>query len=222
MKRAIAAAFIAATFASLPAAAADLPRASPRAPVAFVPTFTWAGFYIGGNAGYGWGRVSDPTNNFHTDLNGALVGGQVGYNWQTGNWVFGIEGDIQKSWQEESASATVPGGLATIKGEFPWFATLRGRLGYAWDRHLLYATGGAAWVNVKLSGTLAGATASDSDTTFAWTIGGGWEWMFYDRWSAKAEYLYLDTGDTTVTLFGVPVGGSSHSHIVRLGINYHF
>jgi outer membrane immunogenic protein len=223
MKRTIAAVFIAATFASLPAAAADLPRAAPTAPAVFVPVFTWTGFYVGANAGYGWGRLTDPTGTFTTNLDGGLAGGQVGYNWQTGNWVFGIEGDIQASWQEESVSGTVAGiGLTTVTGEFPWFATARGRLGYAWDRHLLYVTGGGGWVNVKLSVTGAGATVSSDDTKFAWTIGGGWEWMFMPKWSAKAEYLYMDTGDTNVTLFGVTVSGSGHNHIARLGINYHF
>ena len=194
MKRTIAAVFIAATFASLPAAAADLPRAAPTAPTVFVPVFTWTGFYVGANAGYGWGRLTDPTGTFTTNLDGGLAGGQVGYNWQTGNWVFGIEGDIQASWQEESVSGTVAGiGLTTVTGEFPW-----------------------------LSVTGAGATVSSDDTKFAWTIGGGWEWMFMPKWSAKAEYLYMDTGDTNVTLFGVTVSGSGHNHIARLGINYHF
>jgi outer membrane immunogenic protein len=223
MKRAIAAAFIAATLASLPAAAADLPRAVPSAPAVFVPAFTWTGFYLGANGGYGWGRINDASNTLSTDLNGGLVGGQVGYNWQTGNWVWGVEGDIQASWQEESASATVAGvGLVTVKGEFPWFATLRGRLGYAWDRHLLYATGGVAWITTKLSLPALATTVSSDDTKAAWTVGGGWEWMFYDRWSARLEYLYMDTGNTSVTLFGVTANGDGHNHIVRAGINYHF
>jgi outer membrane immunogenic protein len=101
-------------------------------------------------------------------------------------------------------------------------ATARGRLGYAFGPWMLYATGGAAWVNYKLSASGFGVTVSDNATKAAWTLGGGVEWMFMPKWSVKAEYLYLDTGTTTVTLFGVPISGRAKDSIARLGVNYHF
>jgi opacity protein-like surface antigen len=98
----------------------------------------------------------------------------------------------------------------------------RARAPYAFGPWMLYATGGAAWVNYKLSASGFGVTVSDDATKAAWTIGGGVEWMFLPKWSVKAEYLYLDTGTTTVTLFGVPISGRAKNSVARLGVNYHF
>ena len=208
--------------AAVSALAADLPPRPAPAQAVYAPVFSWTGFYVGANAGYGWGQLNDPTGTSTEKLNGAIVGGQVGYNYQMGNFVLGFEGDGQASWMNKTVSGTVGGIALTVKDELPWFATLRARAGFAFDRHLLYVTGGAAWVNIKTSATALGTTISANDTATAWTVGGGWEWMFVDRWSAKAEYLYVDTGNTTITLFGVPLSGSGHAHIARLGVNYHF
>jgi outer membrane immunogenic protein len=202
--------------------AADLPRKAPvYAPVTPAPVYIWTGFYVGLNAGYGWASTDADVG---SDLSGFVGGGQIGYNWQSGNWVFGVEGDFQGSAQDASDSGVVPGvGLVTVDQEIPWLATLRGRLGYAQGPWLFYVTGGAAWAkyNLSVTGPFAGSV-EDHTTNFAWTVGGGVEWMFAPKWSAKLEYLYIDTGDTDVTLFGTPFTARAKDNIVRAGINYHF
>lgn len=201
--------------------AADLPRKAPAyTPVTPAPVYIWTGFYVGLNAGYGW--ASTDATAAGSDLDGFVGGGQVGYNWQSGNWVFGVEGDFQGSAQDTSSTGLLGVTPITVDQEIPWLATLRGRLGYAWGPWMLYATGGAAWADYKLSVTGPLGTVDDHTTNFAWTIGGGVEWMFAPKWSAKLEYLYIDTGDTDVDLFGVPFTARAKDNIVRAGINYHF
>lgn len=216
MKRFVSA-LMAATILSVGAAsAADLPtKASMYSPA---PVFSWAGFYVGLNAGYGWASTSITGATGSSNLNGFVGGGQIGYNWQLGALVLGLEGDFQGTGQSDSTTAL---GI-TVEQKLPWFATARGRLGYSFGPWMLYATGGAAWVNYKLSASSLGVTVSDNATRAAWTIGGGMEWMFMPSWSVKAEYLYLDTGTTTVTLFGTPISGRAKNSVARLGVNYHF
>jgi outer membrane immunogenic protein len=87
---------------------------------------------------------------------------------------------------------------------------------------MFYLTGGGAWKNYKLSVSAPGGSVSDNETKTAWSIGGGAEWMFAPKWSAKLEYLYMDTGDTSVTLLGTTFTGHAQNNIVRVGVNYHF
>lgn len=206
------------------AVAADLPPAPEyRAPAQVVAErFTWTGVYVGANAGYGMAQISDASGFASRNLNGGLAGGQIGYNWQSGALVFGAEGDFQATWQKRSVTSTILGVPFTASQELPWFGTVRGRVGAAFDRHLLYVTAGAAWVDVKFSLSALGTTISSEQSKAAWTAGAGWEWMFADKWSVKAEYLYLDTGNTTITLFGATLAGRGHDHIARGGVNYHF
>jgi len=196
-----------------PACGADLPVKAPFAPI---PVLTWTGFYAGVNIGGGWADVGDTGGS--NDLTGILGGGQLGYNWQAGNVVFGLEGDFQGTGQ--TRSDTVSG--FSVDQKLPWFATLRGRLGYAAGPWMLYATGGAAWVDYKMEVSALGTTVSDDTAKSAWTVGGGVEWMFVPSWSAKIEYLYLDTDDTSVTLFGTTFDGRAKNNIVRAGLNFHF
>lgn len=198
--------------------AADMPTKAGAPLLSPAPAMTWTGFYVGLNAGYGWANTSVTGAAGSSNLTGFVGGGQIGYNWQVGALVLGLEGDFQGTGQTNSATAL---GI-TVEQKLPWFATARGRLGYAFGPWMLYATGGAAWVNYKLSATSLGTTVSDNATKAAWTVGGGVEWMFMPRWSIKAEYLYLDTGTTTVTLFGTPISGRAKDSIARLGVNYHF
>jgi outer membrane immunogenic protein len=155
-------------------------------------------------------------------MNGFIGGGQAGYNWQTGSFVLGVEGDFQVSTQKRSDTDTSTGIAITLDQKIPWFATARGRVGYAFNNVLVYGTGGAAWLNYKVTASLLGLTVSDSTSKTAWTAGGGVEWMFMPRWSAKFEYLYIDTGNTTFTLFGLPISGRAKENIARVGLNYHF
>jgi outer membrane immunogenic protein len=198
--------------------AADMPTKASQPLLNPAPVMTWTGFYVGLNAGYGWANTSVTGAAGSSNLNGFVGGGQIGYNWQVGALVLGLEADLQGTGQTNSATAL---GI-TVEQKLPWFATARGRLGYSFGPWMLYATGGAAWVNYKLSATSLGTTVSDNATKAAWTIGGGMEWMFMPSWSIKAEYLYLDTGTTTVTLFGVPISGRAKDSVARLGVNYHF
>jgi outer membrane immunogenic protein len=215
---------VAVVLSALPVRAADLPAAAPP-PAQVIPVQpTWTGFYAGLNAGYGWANTSATLPGFtgSSNLDGFVGGGQLGYNWQSGNLLLGIEGDFQGSTQSRSDSGTVGGVFFTVDQDLPWLATIRGRIGYANGPWLVYATGGAAWVNYKLSATALGTTVSSDATRAAWTVGGGVEWMFVPRWSAKLEYLYVDTDSVSVTLFGVPFTGRAKDNIVRAGVNYHF
>jgi len=159
------------------------------------------------------------SNRGASDMNGFVGGGQIGYNWQGASpLVLGIEADFQGTGQ--SRTDTV--GAFSLEQKLPWFGTVRGRIGYAFDRVMLYATGGLAYGDYKLTVSGPGGSASDDATKTGWTVGGGVEWMFAPQWSTKLEYLYIDTGDRDVTLFGVPFTGRAKDNIVRVGLNYHF
>jgi len=201
------------------ASAADLPRKSlPYSAPSYAPV--WSGFYAGANAGYGWATFD---NGFGTDNMKGFAGGlQAGYNWQISSFVLGVVGDIQYSAQKRTETATVAGVVFTGEEKIPWFGTARGRVGYAFDSVLIYGTGGAAWSNFKASISALGATVSTETTKMGWTAGGGVEWMFMPRWSVKAEYLYIDSGSTSLTIAGVTGSGKLKDQIARIGVNYHF
>jgi outer membrane immunogenic protein len=213
------------------ASAADLPpRLAARAPAVVAPYFSWTGFYVGANVGWGWssgsgtitlGASTGPTSG---SGNGPFGGVQAGYNWQTGALVLGVEADIQAS--AGKGTATGQAGITTITAttKNPWFGTIRGRLGYAVDRWLWYVTGGGAYGEAKADGTLSTTGAfSSSVTAWTWTLGGGVEAALWDRWSAKLEYLYADTPNRVPVPFGtVNTTGRIDSHLVRTGLNYRF
>lgn len=202
------------------ASAADLPVKAPPRMVQPV-LYNWTGWYIGINGGGGWGRsdVTGPVfstgGSFRTS--GGLVGGTLGYNWQSALWVFGLETDIDWTNIRGSAPCGV-GAFATsceVRNDF--LGTFRGRLGYAgWDRALLYITGGLAYGNIK---TNIVGFGSGSSTKAGWTLGGGIEFAIQGPWTAKVEYLYADLGRG-----GGVLGSDSkwNANIVRAGINYRF
>ncbi len=199
------AALLAAPFA---ANAADLRAPTYKAPAYVAPMApSWTGFYVGLNAGYGfgdanWSGVNDP------EPSGFLVGGTIGYNLQTGSWVWGIEGDL--------AWANIDDSVGARSSEITWFGTARGRIGYAgWGSMMPYITAGAAFAGVENS---IGA-ASTSETRVGWTAGLGLEYMVWTNWSVKLEYLYADLG--TADAPG-PSTVDMTSHIVRAGLNYRF
>jgi outer membrane immunogenic protein len=210
-----------------PSSAADLPRKAPAYSGYVVAPFSWTGFYLGINGGYGWGKaeLTSAGSTFTSPTeHGWLLGGTLGYNLQTGVWVWGLEGDLDYAWIKGNAVNTVGtgctgGGGCDIKNTF--FATARGRLGYAWDRFLPYITGGAAFAGSKIS---APSGASQSKTSTGWTVGGGVEYAFLGAWSAKLEYLYADLGSQTcdATVCGVAIDYKSKVNIVRAGLNYRF
>jgi len=284
MKR-ISIAIVSALMLAAPTAqAADMAVKAPPPPPA--PVATWTGWYVGLNAGYGWqNRDMDNSfapgpcigivpvactamvtagstflNTFDTRARGFIGGGQIGYNVQTNNTVWGIEADIQGANIHGSGSAA---GAAPIAGFAPivasmtgtgsekidWLGTLRGRLGWTPTAPLLvYATGGLAYGRTETSASFSGSFTnnptpvfgstilSQSTTRAGFAVGGGFEWMFAPRWSAKAEYLYYDLGKVALnqTLIAAPVviiasdatNVQSVAHyngsIARAGINYHF
>lgn len=193
------------------ASAADLPR---KAPAYFSPSYyDWTGFYIGANGGYGW------STNFIGNPKGFVGGGQLGYNWQTGNFVFGVEGDIQYT---SLKTDTDLGGGVTGSAKIPAFATVRGRLGYAFDRALVYGTGGWAYTKTEASLSGGGLTVSDSKWSSGYALGGGLEYALWNCWTVKGEYLYVRSGNVNLTLLGVTASGNYTMNIVRAGLNYRF
>jgi outer membrane immunogenic protein len=195
------------------ASAADIytppPPSEESAPMpAPEPSFSWQGFYGGIHGGYGWGDAESP-NAADVELDGALAGGQIGYNWQLARVVVGIEADI--SW------SGMDGQTGTTSHELDWLGTVRGRIGLPMGRTLPYITGGFAFG--EATRTIPGASASASHTGF--TAGAGIERALSDRASAKLEYQYVDLGEETYSLPGAPVADLK-AHTVRLGLNFRF
>jgi outer membrane immunogenic protein len=200
------------------ALAADLARrAPPRAAVPIrtpeVRLFDWTGFYAGLNGGYGWGDSKFTGAGANTSPEGALLGGTIGYNYQWGSTVFGVETDL--AWSNVKGSTGCTFGSCETKND--WLGTTRLRLGYAFDRFMPYVTGGAAYGDVKAR---VPGVGSDSDTKVGWTVGGGAEYAFTPNWSVKAEYLYVDLGKIDCAACGGHV--KFNENIVRGGINYKF
>ncbi|MET0708777.1 MAG: outer membrane protein [Tardiphaga sp.] len=188
------------------AQAADLPYRS-RAPYTVnqpLNGYSWAGPYLGGTLGYEWGNVS----NTAAKPSGFVGGVTGGYNWQSGNVVFGLEGDIQGSTADDR--------FAAYKFSNPWFGTVRGRVGYAFNNVLVYGTGGLAFgsLETELNGL------QQSKTSAGYTVGVGAEVGIYQNWTAKIEYLYVNLSSNDYTLTGTKNGLDFGT--VRLGVNYHF
>jgi outer membrane immunogenic protein len=202
------------------ASAADLP-AKASSSYAPAPVAIWNGGYVGANLGYGWAHAEATAFGLtgSRNMGGVVGGGQVGYNWQWASpLVLGIEADIQGAGQKNDNVL----GTVTVTNSITYFATVRGRIGYAPGNWMVYATGGWAYGEFRSEATRNGATASLANSRSGWTIGGGLEWMFAPRWSAKLEYLYLDTGSFDSTVFGTPFTGRLNDNVVRVGVNYHF
>ncbi len=203
---------------SAPALAADLPVKA-HAPVV-APLYNWTGFYIGGNAGWGWARLSDSVGG--TNLNGFVGGGQIGYNWQVSNFVLGLETDFQGSDQHLTETGTIGATAVTGTARVNWFGTIRGRVGVAANNWLFYVTGGGAYTNVGASLTAAGATVSTSTTKWGGTVGGGVEYGINRQWTVGLEYLYVDTGSQTITVGGVSDSLRIQDNILRAKVNFRF
>jgi outer membrane immunogenic protein len=218
-----------ATIAASSAFAADMAPRYTKAPPPIVEVWNWTGFYIGGNIGYSWGRSSDTstlTNGAGTvlftsadrrNMDGVIGGGQIGYNWQMQNWVWGLEADIQGSDQKGGRSFLCPTGICTppfgviavfpgpavpvaIDQKLEWFGTVRGRVGVlATPKVLFYATGGLAYGEVRTAETIGAAAFafSNSTTRAGYTVGAGVEGVIAGNWTAKLEYLYVDLGRVT-------------------------
>jgi outer membrane immunogenic protein len=207
---------LAMTLGATSAMAADISQRRMVTKEPIYAAYNWTGAYVGINGGGGWGK-SDSASPFSSGsyrTSGGLIGGTLGYNWQMGQTVFGIEGDID--WSNIRGSATCGVGTS-CETRNNWLSTARGRLGYAMDRVMPYVTGGLAVGDIKHS--VAGIGSSDT-TKAGWTIGGGLEAAIPNsRLTAKIEYLYVDLGR------GASVLGSDaklNANVVRAGLNYRF
>lgn len=242
-----------------PAMAADLSMPLKAPPPAVSAPPLWTGWYIGANIGGSFGTAAQnasfpptvipPTSPFgsaSSDLDGVIGGGQIGYNWQNGNWVLGIEADIQGSSEQASSGLTgtgtisIPGvalitstGNLAITEKLDWFGTVRGRLGVVGGPNwLFYGTGGLAYGGVDTDTSLnvgvLSAINNFNTTRAGWTAGAGIEGWLGHNWTVKVEYLYIDLGSYTNTFTGLgvftPITVSTHvtDNIVRAGLNYHF
>lgn len=232
------------------ALAADL---GVRAAPAYVPPAavgpTWTGLYLGFNGGWEWsqnnnvtftdqpaaGIVPFPALSLSQESSGAVFGGQLGYNYQAGNWVFGIEGDVDGVGSQRSFKSVVEpttGATFSASATPRWLASLRGRLGYTWGPGLIYITGGGAWEGAEFNTSDAGGSSSFTNTRSGWTAGAGYEWMIAPNWMVRAEYLYYGfSGNVNNSAAISPVfGGGFINHnwdkmnvnVVRLGLNYKF
>lgn len=218
----LAAAAFAVAFAHT-ASAADLARKQPVYKAPPMAVADWTGFYLGIAGGWGWSNTSQTntvtgatTGGFNGD--GGLIGGTAGYNWQSGNVVFGLEGDM--SWARIEASTT-NNCVAGCNNRLDWLGTARARAGLlATPSTLAYVTGGAAFGGISSST----AGASGDDTKAGWMVGGGVEQKFAGPWSAKLEYLYTDLGRTDAYTVGATpvVNDYLRTHVVRAGLNYQF
>lgn len=239
---------------AFPAAAADIAVKAPRVAPIMAPAFSWTGCYLGGYVGgafagrdvtvrdingYNYGGVAGPPFGYNLDAS-VIGGGTLGCNIQTGQWVFGVEGEggymSLRGSRFDPNSAFLP--LDTISSTRigDWYGMITGRAGVAFDRTLLYVKGGAAFVDHEVTtvdALLAGGntiTAVGGKTKFAWTVGGGIEYAFASNWTIKGEYMYLGLKHTENACGVATIGGGvfcwSHDvpgvHTAKIGLNYLF
>ena len=220
------------------AMAADLPVMEAPAPI-YSPTpmaYNWTGFYVGLQAGYGWGNVEGEadvggpdvpptTGDYDYDIDGFLGGVHLGYNHQFNNFVLGVEGDVEYASLDGSGGGDDPD-ISTFyhETELDWLASLRLRAGFAIDRLLIYGTGGIAWAHIDQAfGEDGDPELDDGDRSrWGWTLGAGAEYAFANNWTARAEYRYYDLGDDDVSGVDYSDDNDITLHTVRLGASYKF
>jgi outer membrane immunogenic protein len=232
-----------------PVMAADMPVKAAPAP-AVVAVYNWSGFYFGGHVGglrgqkdwafvdVGGVPLAPPFPVTGHSVSGLIGGGQVGFNWQTGNIVFGVE--AEGSWTDADGRSICPNPTARCESEMRWLASVAGRLGYAWNNVLLYAKGGWAWAEDRYFVRFPAAPALDEQTgnqkRSGWTVGFGTEiglgsyFSFLGpNWSVKGEYMFADLGDKTATFTRIATGAlverarvDQQVHTFKFGVNYRF
>jgi outer membrane immunogenic protein len=240
---------VAAAAATFPAAAADISLEPLYQARPAVLVFRWTGVYVGAHLGAGGGRTDENAVPFvfagatiaplpaSIDRSGWFVGGQIGANYQIDSWVLGLE--AQASWADFSDSAACTAtalpaaavtGSASCTAKIDALGTAAVRLGWAFDRILLYGKGGAAWTNdsyqVLISTPATNVLFSTNQTRWGWMAGIGVEYAFTDNWSAKIEYNYMDLGnyavrfnDTSGTVF-LDSNTRERLNVVKVGVNY--
>jgi outer membrane immunogenic protein len=236
-------------------AAIDVASAAEAPP----PLDTWDGWYVGLNVGGSFGRARDTMNlgvppvlfsSTSSKLDGVIGGDQVGYNWHSGNWLLGLEADIQGSSERGTATTNIPASCGfgcTLAGtlapsitlsdqeKLVWFGTVRARAGIlAAPTWLLYATGGLAYGGIHSNEIVTTvfpvgfvgigattATANFNTTRAGYAAGGGVEGVVSGNWTVKLEYLFMDFGTFTNNFAPIPLSTHVNDNIVRVGLNYH-
>jgi outer membrane immunogenic protein len=257
------------------ASAADLPAAAPayKTPAPVVsPVFNWTGFYVGANVGYGWSGNDDgvrftdfPTGSFANTFaigqtpqaigfrqKGVIGGAELGYNWQTGALVLGVEGDFSGANIKGSGSFAFTGPLVlgapettTASSSLDWLATVRGRIGFTpADRLLIFGTGGVAFGQVNNQSSIVAANppgfptfvatlnGNQNSTRTGWVAGAGAQYAITNQVFAKLEWLHYDLGTSSVSAneilngvtqpFGLNSSFKTNGNIVRFGVDYRF
>jgi outer membrane immunogenic protein len=207
-----------------------------------VRSYGWQGAYIGGHVGWGFGAekwtdtfgdvAGIAGSSLATRTNGFMGGVQAGYNFQSGRWVYGLEGQFSGSAIKGDDSGSLPPAVGTFTSKNKWLASVTGRVGYALPRSLIYLKGGAAWTDYSHDFRLDGAFGpivfpGTSGTRSGWTIGGGIERAIDDNWSIRSEYAFYDFGreayNTAYTGFGpARMNVEQQIHTVTIGVNYRF
>jgi opacity protein-like surface antigen len=225
----------------VPDPAADDPLVV-KAPIYKAPTvpagYNWAGFYIGAYLGAGRGFANltflDDGTTTNPRFAGFLGGGEIGYNYQVGKWVFGLEGDL--AWTNAHGARSCPiGFFANCEIDMNWLSTATGRIGYTyWDRFLTYVKGGAAIAQDRAEATctpnsqstilpvVGCPSSSDSKTNVGWTLGLGSEFGLTRNVSVKSEIMYFDLGSDRYTIAGIPTDIQRTGFISTLGLRFRF
>jgi len=228
-------------FGTAAASAADLaPRYYKAPPPVVAAVYDWSGFYIGINGGWGssqncWtnttvgGVAFAPASEGCHNASGGTVGGQLGYRWQAGNWVFGLE--AQGNWADFSGSnASTLFFDTTNRTKIDAFGLFTGQVGYAWNNALFYVKGGAAVTDNRYNGLVTGTGAvidRASDTRWGATVGAGFEYGFAPNWSAAIEYdhLFMGTNNYNLTFAGFNTRNDNikqDADLVTVRVNYRF
>src|SRR5262249_33010135 len=219
-----------------PARAADLPVEPLPQKVIPVPVYSWTGCYVGAAGGWAWGQSRHETAarlaTLYYQINGALIGGTVGCNYQVSQVLFGAEGDY--SWVFKKGNGPEISGVDAVtisETKETWLTTARARFGIVpMEQWLFFVTGGYAAANVTarvLSPNAPAFDQSESKIRHGWTVGVGMEWAIAGTWTWKFEYLFVNLQDASY--FGTPPAGvlprtavTTNDHIARAGINYRF
>jgi outer membrane immunogenic protein len=202
-----------------PAKGADVGGSAPpylSTPSIYAPLMFryWTGVYFGGHGGWGW------TTSSHLSASGVLGGGQLGYNYQMGNFVLGIEGDGAFAHIAQGVNTTAFGSPFSVSFDADGLASVRARFGIGFDSVLFYGTAGGGWAHGRISGTAFGLTASGTAWHSGWTAGAGVEYGIVPNWSVKLEYLHYGLGGATY--FGALSTGNLDIETVKVGVNYLF
>jgi outer membrane immunogenic protein len=232
------------------ASAADLPARTAPAPapyVAAIPIFTWTGFYVGAQVGYAWGDNNNDIpggafvarggvlvpfdGGFGGNNDSFLAGVHAGYNYQFGAFVAGVEGDIEGLFGDDNNNFNDvlfdangrPAAVSFSANSLDWQGSIRARLGFAFDRALIYATGGFAFGGVS-GGFNQGLIGSNNDDTLTgWTLGAGVEYALTNNLTTRIEYRYTNFSGNDSVFNNVNFGGGDLDfHTVRVGLSYKF